>query len=116
MKLCLAVMLASLSAVAVSPAIAGTQTGFVKDIYVRDSDGLILVDLMGTASGHPVCALQPYWIIPNETTDNGKRLLSMLVAAQSAGRVVQIIGKDTCTRWPDGEDIDVVGVTGTQAP
>ena len=116
MKLCLALILASLSAAAVSPAIAGTQTGFVKDIYVRDSDGLILVDLMGTASGHPACALQPYWIIANETSDNGKRLFSMLLAAQAAGRVVQIIGKDTCSRWPDGEDIETIGVNGTQAP
>ena len=113
MKLCLAVMLASLSAVAVSPAIAGTQIGFVKDIYVRDSDGLILVNLMGTASGHPVCAQQTYWVLPNETSDTGKRLFSMLLAAQAEGRVVSISGKDTCSRWPDGEDIETVGINGT---
>ncbi len=114
MKLCLAVILASLSAVAISPAIAGTQSGFVKDIYIRDSDGLVLVNLMGTASGHPLCAQQTYWVLPNETSDTGKRLYSMLLAAQLSSRIVTIIGKDTCSRWADGEDIDTVGVSGTQ--
>lgn len=116
MKACLALLLAGFSAVAVSPAIAGTQTGFVKDIYVRDSDGLILVDINGTASGHPVCAQQPYWIIPNESSDSGKRLLTLLLSAQLSFRVVTIIGKDTCNRWPDGEDIDSVGINGTAIP
>ena len=114
MKVRLAVMLASLCAVAATPAIAGTQTGLVKDVYIRDSDGLILVDVFGTATNHPACALQTYWIIPNETTDSGKRLYAMLLSAQLAGRSVTIQGKDTCTRWPDGEDIDVVGVNAAQ--
>jgi hypothetical protein len=116
MKACLALVLASCCAVAVSPAIAGTQSGFVKDLYIRDSDGLILVDLTGTASGRPACALQPYWLIPNETTVTGKRLFAMLLAAQVSGHVVSILGKDTCHRWPDGEDIESVGVLGAVVP
>ena len=116
MKAHLALMLASCCAVAVSPAIAGTQSGFVKSIYVRDSDGLILVDIEGTASGHPVCAQQTYWIIPNETSDTGKRLLALLLSAQLSYRVVSITGKDTCSRWADGEDIETVGLNGTAAP
>ena len=116
MKACLALILASCCAVAVAPAFAGTQAGFVQSIYVRDSDGLILVNLMGTASGRPVCALQTYWVIQNETSDTGKRLFAMLLAAQAGGRVVSILGKDTCSRWADGEDIETVGVNGTVAP
>ena len=111
MKACLAVLLASCCAAAVSPAIAGTQTGTVKDVYIRDSDGLILVNLAGTHSARPACALLTYWAIPNETTDSGKRLYALLLAAQLSGRTVIVIGKDTCSRWPDGEDIDTVGVT-----
>ena len=108
-----AVMLASLCAGAATPAIAGSQTGFVKDLYVRDSDGLIFVDLFGPSDfrvQHPACAWRPYWIIPNETSDSGKRLFATLLAALISGHKVTIQGKDTCTRRPDGEDIDTVGV------
>ena len=112
----LPLMLASLVVAAVTPAMAGTQTGFVKSIYARDSDRLIIVELMGTASGHPVCAQQTYWVIPDESSDTGKRLFAMLLTAQASFRVVTILGKDTCNRWPDGEDIDTVGINGTANP
>ena len=108
MKLCLPLMLASCCAFAL-PATAGTQVGTVKDIFVRDSDGLIWVDLNGTASDRALCAqVTTYWMIPNETTDTGKRLYAMLLSAQLAGRVVTIHGKNTCDRWLDGEDIETV--------
>ena len=108
-----AVLLASLCALAVRPAIAGTQTGFVKDLYVRDSDGLILVDLFGSVDfgdRHPACGWQRYWIVPNETTNSGKRLFATLLAALISGHKITIHGKNTCGRWRDGEDIDTVGV------
>lgn len=113
MKVCLAVMFASLCALATTPAIAGKDTGFVKSISVRDSDGLIFVDLLLSIPwpfNHPSCAVKSYWIIPDETSDSGKRLFKTLLAAQLSGRLVTIIGKDTCSRWPDGEDIENVGI------
>ena len=115
MKACLALLLASMCAVAVSPATAGTQTGFIKSIYVRDSDGLILVNLFMDETyfpNHPACGWQTYWVVPNETTASGKRLFATLLAAQISGRHVTILGKNTCSRWGDGEDIDTVGVNG----
>ena len=115
MKLCVPLMLASCYALAL-PAMAGTEIGTVKDLFVRDSDGLIWVDLTQVpGSGGPfgperaACAVtRTYWMIPNETTDTGKRLFAMLLAAQLGGRVVTIHGKGTCNRWPDGEDIETV--------
>jgi hypothetical protein len=109
-----AAMLASLCAVA-TPAFAAGQTGFIRDLYVRDSDGLILVDLFGPADFrvvHPACASQTYWVIPSETTESGKRLFATLLAALIAGEKITIYGKNTCTRWANGEDIDTVGVQG----
>jgi len=115
MKAFAALLLACCFASVVSPAIAGTQTAFVKDIYIRDSDGLIIVDLTGNAaSGHPACALQPYWIIPSENSETGRHLLALLIAAQISSRYVIIQGKNTCSRWPDGEDIESVGMMGLQ--
>jgi len=112
MKACLALLFGGLCVIAVSPVIAGTQTGLVKVVYVRDSDGIILVQLSGTASDRPACAQQTYWVIPNEKSDSGKRLHSLLLAAQLSGRNVTIRGKDTCARWPDGEDIESVTLSG----
>jgi len=92
---------------ALSPAMAGSQYGTVTQIFVRDSDGLLYVVLSGSASGRAACASgTTYWMIPNETTDTGKRLYATLLAAEIAGRPVQIYGKNTCNRWVDGEDID----------
>lgn len=92
-----------------SYAIAGTQTGTVTNLIVRDHDALVYVHLSGTPSGRPACAAGTvYWIIPDETTDTGKRMYASLLAAQMAGRTVIIQGKGTCTRWYDGEDINVV--------
>lgn len=88
---------------------AGTQTGTITNLITRDSDGLVYVLLTGNSSGRPACAAgTQYWMIPNETTDSGKRMYASLLAAQMAGRIVIITGKNTCTRWNDGEDINQV--------
>ena len=108
-----ALMLASLCAVAVTPAIAGKQSGFVKDLSVRDSDGLIQVNLFGNVDfgdQHPACGYRSYWIVPNETTESGKRLFTTLLAALLSGHKITVQGKKTCTRWSDGEDIESVDV------
>ncbi len=111
MKLYFAVMLASVFAVGLTPAIAGTQEGTIQSLYVRDSDGLIFLALEGAPTGRPACAIgTAYWMIANETTETGKRLFATLLAAQLSGRQVHIDGKNTCTRWGDGEDIETVGV------
>jgi len=109
MKVSFALMLASMYALAAAPAMAGQQFGTVNVLNVRDSDGLLWVNLTGSPSDRPLCAANTtYWIIPNETTDTGKRLYEMLLAANVAGRAITIHGKNTCNRWGDGEDIDFI--------
>lgn len=99
---------------AATSASAGEQTGKVVSLYVRDSDGLIFVLLAGTATGRPNCANPYYWIIRDENSAVGKRFLSMLLTAAGTGQAVYIVGTNTCTRWPDSENIDVVQlITGT---
>jgi hypothetical protein len=111
MKSFLALMLAGLCTVAVSPAIAGSQKGTVVNLTVRNSDGLIFVQLSGTPSDRPQCALQQtYWMIANETSDAGKRTYALLLSAQASGRIVQIYGSNTCNRWLDGEDIELASM------
>lgn len=63
------------------------EPAWVASLIVRDSDGL-----------------------PNENSETGKKLYSMLLAARLAGRPVNIVGKNTCVRWGDGEDIQSVSI------
>lgn len=88
---------------------AGSVTGKVSSIIVRSSDNLHYVYMSGKALNPPSCQAQNYWMI-DEKTETGKNQLSMLIAARLADRAVTIIGKGTCKRWGDGEDIGEVNL------
>jgi hypothetical protein len=90
------------------PAYAGEVVGTVQSVYVRASDGLVLVLMNGAPSGKPACATQAYWIVKGENTETGKKQYALLMSAKAAGAVVSIVGANVCTRWGDGEDIEVV--------
>lgn len=86
---------------------SGEVTGTVGSLFVRDSDRLTYVHVAGTATNRPACAASTtYWMIPNENSEAGKKLYAMLLAAKLAGSRVSIVGKNTCARWGDGEDIN----------
>ncbi len=90
---------------------AGTQTGLVTSYGVRASDGLIHFYLAGSHDGRPGCASQqPYWIVKDENSNTGKRQLALLMLAQSTHQPVKVTGLNTCTRWPDGEDVDAIEI------
>jgi hypothetical protein len=89
---------------------AGTQTGKVKEILVRD-DGLHYFYLEGVASARPDCARNDYWMIRDENSAAGKAQLSILLTAQASGRSVYVVGKNSCTRWSDGEDASLITIS-----
>ncbi|CAI3143775.1 hypothetical protein MWMV7_MWMV7_02249 [Acinetobacter calcoaceticus] len=86
---------------------AGSAKGKIINIIVRDSDGLVYVTVEGRAN-KPACAVGNYMIIKNENSATGKRQLALLLMAQAANKIIYIKGYDTCSRWPDGEDIDYI--------
>lgn len=89
-------------------AFAGQQTGQVTELITRANDGLIYFFMSGPASGRPGCATAPYWMIKDENSPAGKRQLAILLAARTSGRSVTVTGSNTCTRWPDGEDVNEI--------
>ena len=100
---------AALAAISLPVLAGGTQSGQITQIAVRASDGLIVVYMSGTATGRPSCgASQPYWIVKDENSTTGKQQLAALMAARTTGQNVTITGLGTCTRWSDGEDINMV--------
>jgi hypothetical protein len=91
-------------------AVAGSVVGTVLDVVTRASDGLTYADINGTATGQPACATHSYFMIMNETSAAGERQYAMLLAAKASGLTVTITGNNTCTRWPDGEDINTPSI------
>ncbi len=87
---------------------AGQITGVVNWVMARASDGLTYVSVTGTASGQPSCATHGYWMIADENSEAGKKQYAMLLEAKATGATITIYGTNTCTRWPDGEDIDAI--------
>lgn len=91
-----------------SPISAGEQTGKITQIVVRASDNLHYFTLEGPSSGKPTCASMGYWMIKNENSVAGRSQLSILHSAQAQQKPIRVIGAGTCTRWPDGEDVEAM--------
>lgn len=97
-----------LSAMLVSPAFAGYQTGTVSKLFIRSSDGLIYFFINGPMVQGAACGGGGYWIIKDENSATGKRQLAALMAARASGQVITVHGDGGCTRWPDGSDVALV--------
>lgn len=87
---------------------ASEQTGVIEQIYKRDSDGLLFIRVAGARTAKPSCATYNYFMLRDEASNNGKQQLAMLLMAKASGQTITIIGAGSCTRWSDGEDINVV--------
>lgn len=89
---------------------AGQSSGYVDSLLVRDSDGLVYFFLRDEVvlSEKPSCATKKYWMVKSENSVAGKNQLSLLMAAQMAGKKVKVYGYHTCERWGDGEDVNTV--------
>lgn len=105
-KTAAAVIAATLSTLS----IAGEQTGLVTEIAVRASDGLVTFKLSNSAGlTRPYCASQTYyWIIKDENSESGKRQLALLLMARAEKLPVTVKGTGACTRWADGEDVNLL--------
>ncbi|MEC5159361.1 MULTISPECIES: hypothetical protein [unclassified Janthinobacterium] len=92
-----------------SSALAGTQMGTITQLLIR-TDGLVFFYLTGVASGRPACATVTYWMIKAEDSAVGKRMVAALLASKLSGQTISVSGNGTCSRWPDGEDVDLISL------
>ncbi|MDR0237796.1 hypothetical protein [Acinetobacter sp.] len=92
--------------------IASEYVGKINEILIRDDDGLVWVVLgEGVRTGAlPACATKGYMMIKNENSATGKRQLALLMIAHTNNRTVYIEGAQKCSRWGDGEDINLVSI------
>lgn len=91
-------------------AFVSSQTGQVTALLVRSGDGLIYFFLTGSLNAPAACAIGGYWMIKDENSPTGKRQFAMLTAARLTGTPVTVTGTGACTRWHDGEDVDLVTI------
>lgn len=91
-------------------AFVSSQTGQVSKLFIRSSDGLIYFFLSGPLSTPAACATGGYWMIKDENSPTGKRQFALLIAARLAGTPVTVTGTGGCTRWNDGEDVDLITI------
>jgi hypothetical protein len=89
----------------------GSQSGTITQLALRQSDGLVLFTLSGTAVNKPACgASTPYWVIKDETSVIGKQQAALLLSAHLTSATVNVIGNGTCERYSATEDVDLLYV------
>jgi hypothetical protein len=109
MKLKNAMLAACLTLGALSGAHAGSATGKVQSIAIRE--GLVYITLTGAPSGRPACALgSSYFMIKDENSSVGRQQMALALSAMNADRNLYAEGAGTCTKWPDGEDLRELGL------
>lgn len=98
----------------ITPAKSSEAVGTIILLHARASDNLHWVQLDVAPVGRPPCAsAHSYYMIRDENGAAGKSQFAQLLAAQMAGRKVKITGSGACTRWGDGEDIEIIDVVVT---
>ncbi len=94
---------------------AGEQTGRVTSVVVSGLDyappfrNPSHVLIKGDYRKPPACATTGHWAL-NTSTDQGKAMLSLLLAAYGTGKPVTITGTGQCSLRPDMETAFQVGL------
>lgn len=74
--------------------------------YTGNTGTRFFINIEGSADGTPpACASQPYRFVGDYSTEHGKMIYSVLLAAQLSGKTVSISGTDECSIWGNTESI-----------
>ena len=92
----LVLSLYSISATLSPNASAGSSEGQVTYLAVLFSD--VIFFSAGVPTGKPACATTDQWAIPLNT-ESGRAMYSLLIAAQIAGKTVQVSGAGHCNAY-----------------
>lgn len=92
-----------------SEVMASSQRGLIKKIIVKQ-DGLHYLYLFGTRGKKPSCATGDYWMIGDENSVAGKTQMSIILLAYASNKQIHVTGAGDCSRWRDGETINIVQI------
>jgi hypothetical protein len=88
---------------------AGTTDGKVGSVFVHAFNDVFAFGMVSTNPVFASCAASKRYAV-STSTQQGKNLLSTILAAKAAGQTIQVVGKGTCTANGDSEDINYVAV------
>ncbi len=88
-------------------AFAGETTGKVKLLFIHAYNDTILFTMETTQPNLAACAVTGRYAI-STSSQQGKNILSSILAAKAAGLSITVSGRNTCTTHGDAEDINAV--------
>jgi hypothetical protein len=85
----------------------GNTSGQITEIYINSVDypNLVFVQVNGTNTQPPVCSNIGNWYVFDGSSNSGKQIYAVLLAAKHAGANVRLIGQDVCTFHPNIENL-----------
>lgn len=87
-----------------STAIAGETKGKVRSIWIHAYNDYVFFNLGSAQPGFSACAVTHRYVV-STATQQGKNILSTILAAKAAGQTIIVNGKNVCTTHGDAEDI-----------
>jgi hypothetical protein len=69
----------------------------------------VLFSLESTQPSLAACAVTGRYVV-STSTQQGKNILSTILAAKAAGQTVSVMGKSTCTTHGDAEDVFAISI------
>ena len=95
---------------ALSPSVfAGNTTGKIHTVWVHNYNDFVLFSLESTQPSFTTCAVTGRYVV-STSTQQGKNILSTVLAAKAAGQTVSVMGKNTCTTHGDAEDVFAISI------
>jgi hypothetical protein len=112
MKTQIKMILLSLVSALSFPAWSSTAyEGELQDTHFMNS-GAVLVSTTGSRTSAPSCSTFPGRFAVDSTTPSGRTLVAGLLAAETAGRNVVIVGTGLCDVYADSETIAYFYIVG----
>ena len=90
-------------------AFAGVTEGKLSTVFVHGFNDVFAFRMQSSSPNFASCATSMRYAV-STSTQQGKNILSTILAAKAAGQTIQVVGKNTCTTHSDAEDIHYVVV------
>jgi hypothetical protein len=88
---------------------AGATEGKVGAVFVHVFNDAVVFGMQPTSSGFASCATSSRYAVTT-SAQQGRNVLSTILAAKAANQTIQVVGKGTCAVNPDAEDVNYIVV------
>jgi hypothetical protein len=107
----LAVVLVISLALPIAAMGAGTATGLVETTWVTQTQTAFVLKVAGSVTSKPTCSLYGRFAVALNT-DFGRAVMQEVLAAQTSGRSLGVVGTGLCSTLTDTENVFFVYLSG----